>query len=93
LIEHFLGPLPEERKVRDPQREAAAAQDAALVVFGLRTARCRMEFYDVGSVVWILRRCVWWVPGFSVDRYRDRLVQLASRCGAVNLSSRPRPVI
>jgi len=76
LIEHFLGPLPEERKGRDPQREAAAAQDAGLVVFGLRTARCRMEFYDVGAVVWILRRCVWWVPDFSVDRYRDRLIQL-----------------
>jgi len=26
--------------------------------------------------VWILRRCVWWVPDFSVEKYRDRLVQL-----------------
>jgi len=76
LIEHFLGPLPEERKGRDPQRESAAAQDAGLAVSGLRTTRCRMEFYDVGSVVWILRKCVWWVPDFSVEKYRDRLVQL-----------------
>jgi hypothetical protein len=28
--------------------------------------RCRMEFYDVGAIVWILRKCVWWVPDFSV---------------------------
>jgi len=76
LIEHFLGPLPEERKGRDPQRESAAAQDTGLAVSGLRTTRCRMEFYDVGSVVWILRKCVWWVPDFSVEKYRDRLVQL-----------------
>ncbi len=76
LIEHFLGPLPEERKRRDPQRESAAAQDVGLAVSGLRTTRCRMKFYDVGSVVWILRKCVWWVPDFSVEKYRHRLVQL-----------------
>ena len=28
----------------------------------LRTARCRMEFFDIGAVVWTLRKCVWWVP-------------------------------
>ena len=60
LLHGEVGPLPEERNGRDPQRESAAAQDAGLVVSGLRTTRCRMEFYDVGSVVWILRKCVWW---------------------------------
>lgn len=76
LIEHFLGPLPEERKGRDPQRESAAARDAGLEVTELRTARCRMEFYDVGAVVWILRKCVWWVPDFSVEKYLDKLIEL-----------------
>lgn len=79
LIEHFLGPLPEERRVRHPQCESAAAQDAGLVVTGLRTARCRMEFYDVGTVVWILRKCVWWVPDFSAEKYLDKLVELDER--------------
>lgn len=79
LIEHFLGPLPEPRKGRDPQRESAAAQDAGLVVTELRTARCRMEFYDVGAVVWILRKCVWWVPDFSVEKYLVELNQLDQR--------------
>lgn len=76
LIEQFLGPLPRERHRRDPQVESAAAGDAGLVVADLRTARCRMEFFDVGAVVWILRRCVWWVPDFTVERYGDALVRL-----------------
>ncbi|WP_327151802.1 class I SAM-dependent methyltransferase [Nocardia sp. NBC_01329] len=76
LIEHFLGPLPEQRMRRDPAGEAAAAEAAGLTVVDLRTARCRMEFFDIGAVVWILRKCVWWVPDFSVDRYRDVLLDL-----------------
>ncbi len=35
-----------------------------------------MEFFDVGAVVWTLRKCVLWVPDFSVDRYRDKLLDL-----------------
>jgi hypothetical protein len=35
-----------------------------------------MEFFDVGAVVWVLRKLVWWVPDFSVDRYRGKLVEL-----------------
>ena len=35
-----------------------------------------MEFFDVGAVVWILRKCVWWVPDFSVERYLDTLLEL-----------------
>ena len=76
LIEFFLGPLPEHRQGRDPEREAAQAREAGLTVTDLRTARSRMEFFDVGAVVWTLRKCVWWVPDFSVDRYRDKLLEL-----------------
>jgi len=76
LIEFFLGPLPKNRKGRDPVTETAAARDAGLEVVDLRTARCRIELFDVGAVVWLLRKCVWWVPDFSVERYRDRLVEL-----------------
>jgi SAM-dependent methyltransferase len=76
LIEWFLGPLPRERLGRDPAREADRARAAGLDVVDLRTARCRMAFFDVGAVVWILRRCVWWVPDFDVDRYREPLLRL-----------------
>lgn len=73
LIERFVGPLTDTHVARDPDDEAAAARSAGLVVEDLRTARCRMEFYDVGAVVWILRKCVWWVPDFTVARYEGAL--------------------
>src|SRR3954451_15934344 len=76
LIEFFLGPLPVARRGRDPQREVAEAEEAGLTITDLRTTRLRMEFFDIGAVVWTLRKCVWWVPDFSVDRYRDQLVEL-----------------
>lgn len=76
LIEWFLGPLPRERLGRDPEREVAEAESAGLRILDLRTARCRMEFFDIGAVVYILRKCVWWVPDFTVDRYREPLRRL-----------------
>jgi SAM-dependent methyltransferase len=76
LIEFFLGPLPNQSHARDPLVEKACAEQAGLVITNLQTARCRMEFFDIGTVVWILRKCVWWVPDFSVERYRDKLLQL-----------------
>jgi hypothetical protein len=76
LIEWFTGPLTRERLARDPEREAAAARAAGLRIVDLRSVRCRMEFFDIGAVVYILRKCVWWVPGFTVDRYRDALHRL-----------------
>ena len=76
LIEFFLGPLPNHRHARDPLIETACAEQAGLFITNLQTARCRMEFFDIGAVVWVLRKCVWWVPDFSVERYRDNLLQL-----------------
>jgi kynurenine formamidase len=72
LTEFFLGPQP-AGDGRDPGQEVVAATAAGLAVTDLRTARCRMEFFDVGAVAWILRKCVWWVPGFSVGGFRERL--------------------
>ncbi|MBP2381056.1 phosphotransferase-like protein [Brachybacterium sacelli] len=77
LIEHFIGPTTEQqRRGRHPDDEVAAAEAAGLEVTELRTARLRMEFLDVGAVVWILRKCVWWVPDFEVDRYHERLLAM-----------------
>lgn len=76
LIEFFLGPQPENRKSRDPETEANAAEAAGLSVETLRTARCRMEFHDVGAIIWILRKCPWWVPGFTVADYLPQLRDL-----------------
>lgn len=76
LIEYFLGPQPEGRRHRDPGDEAAAARAAGLEVVDLRTARTRIELHDVAAAVYLLRKVVWWVPDFTVDRYRDRLRDL-----------------
>lgn len=83
LIAEFVGP--EQRSSpsgRDPAVEAAAAESAGLTVVALRTARCRMEFHDIGAIVWILRKCVWWVPDFTVGRYRPELLALDARMRA-----------
>lgn len=83
LIEFFVGPLPRAAyDGRDPHLEVAAAEAAGLTVSDLRTARCRMEFYDVGAVVWILRKCVWWVPDFTATAYERRLRDLDARLRA-----------
>ncbi|MGO4455557.1 class I SAM-dependent methyltransferase [Arthrobacter sp. RAF14] len=76
LIEFFLGPQPEARRGRDPERETAGARAAGLEIADLRTARLRIEIRDVAAVVYLLRKVIWWVPGFTVEKYRDRLRDL-----------------
>jgi SAM-dependent methyltransferase len=76
LVEFFLGPQPAARSGRHPDTERADAHAAGLTVIELRTERLRMEFFDVGAVVYFLRKVVWIVPDFTVDRYRDKLYQL-----------------
>lgn len=76
LVEYFLGPQPEARKARDPEREAAAGRAAGLEIVQSPSERLRMEFRDIGAVVYFLRKVIWMVPGFTVDEYRDRLHDL-----------------
>ncbi|WP_313473032.1 class I SAM-dependent methyltransferase [Rouxiella badensis] len=76
LIEYFLGPLPYERTLRNPEKEAKEAEAAGLEIVDLRLAQCRMEFFDIGAIIWILRKCVWWVPDFSVEKYRQKLLKM-----------------
>jgi hypothetical protein len=48
-------------------------------VVDLRAEALRMEFFDVAAVIVYLRKVIWIVPGFTVDRYRDRLLALHQR--------------
>lgn len=73
LIEFFLGPQPRAKRGRHPDDEAAAARRAGLEIVDLRTARTRIEIRDVAAVVYLLRKVIWWVPDFTVERYQDRL--------------------
>lgn len=79
LIEFFLGPQPESRGGRHPDSESAAAEAAGLDVVNVQIARLRIEIFDIAAVVYLLRKVIWWVPDFSVDRYRDRLRELHDR--------------
>jgi hypothetical protein len=59
-----------------------AARANRLTVVDLREANCRMEIRDIGAVIYLLRKCVWWVPDFTVDRYAERLRQLDAQIRA-----------
>lgn len=77
LVEYFLGPLPAEiRARRHPDGDRAAAAAAGLELVELRYERLRIEFFDIGAVVYFLRKVPWMVPGFTVERYRDTLLRL-----------------
>ncbi|MGP8300386.1 class I SAM-dependent methyltransferase [Streptomyces inhibens] len=77
LVEFFLGPQPEHvRRARHPEDARRAAEAAGLEVVDLRAESLRTEFFDIGSVVYFLRKVVWMVPGFTVEKYREKLREL-----------------
>ncbi|MDO3704821.1 class I SAM-dependent methyltransferase [Micromonospora sp. C28SCA-DRY-2] len=78
LSEAILGPLPPPAE-RHPEQAVAAARAAGLTVVDLREATLRTVFHDIAAVVWFLRKVVWTVPGFTVDRYRPQLARLHHR--------------
>ena len=53
-----------------------AARAAGLRTVRLETQSCRVEFADIAAVVAFLRKVVWTVPSFEVDRYRPALLDL-----------------
>ncbi len=75
ITEHFLGPFT-AGDARDAEVEADGAQAAGLEIVQCRNERLRLEFFDVGAVVYFLRKVIWTVPNFTVERHRDRLHEL-----------------
>ncbi|WP_020502230.1 class I SAM-dependent methyltransferase [Sciscionella marina] len=74
LSAYFLGELPAEHyRARRTEDARGGAEQAGLEVLDLRTERLRVEFFDIGAVVYFLRKVVWTVPDFSVERYRETL--------------------
>lgn len=83
VVEYFLGPQPEHvRNSRHPDAARAEAEAAGLEIVELRSERLPMEFYDIGAVVHFLRKVIWMVPDFTVDRYRPQLRALHDRIRA-----------
>lgn len=80
LYEWFLGPQHEEGlHSRHPDRETAMATAAGLQVLTARMERLRVEFFDIGAVVYFLRKVIWAVPGFTSELYSDQLRALHER--------------
>ena len=74
LVEYFLGPQPEAiRNGRHPDHARRGAAEAGLDVVDLRYEELRTEFFDIGAVVYFLRKVIWMVPGFTTAEYQDRL--------------------
>lgn len=71
----FLAGSPAAGGASSAQQAAADARAAGLEVTGLREQPLRVEFFDVGAVVWFLRK-VPAVPDFSVEAHAARLADL-----------------
>jgi hypothetical protein len=82
LVEYFIGPQPEKWAEFHPDTVSAQARAAGLQIADLRMERLRAEFFDIGAVIYFLRKVVWTVPDFTVQRYRERLRELHERIEA-----------
>ncbi|NNC12218.1 SAM-dependent methyltransferase [Planctomonas sp. JC2975] len=75
LYEFLMGPQPRD-DVSTIDWLRAKAESAELELIDLREERTRIEFFDIAAVVYFLRKVVWTVPDFTVERYRERLREL-----------------
>jgi SAM-dependent methyltransferase len=72
LTDFMMGPQPVNPR-RSGASLRAAAEDAGLEVVHLQSCALRVEFYDVAAVVCFLRKVLWTVPDFSIEKYGQRL--------------------
>jgi SAM-dependent methyltransferase len=79
LIEFFSGPQPQKWAEFHPDVQSEQAQAAGMQVVDIRMERLRAEFFDIGAVIYFLRKVIWTVPDFTVDGYRERLRDLHDR--------------
>jgi SAM-dependent methyltransferase len=75
LTDFMMGPQSVSH-ARSPSRAQAAATAAGLTVMQLRAQSLRVEFLDVGAVVYFLRKVLWTVPGFTVAGYSEPLKRM-----------------
>lgn len=82
LVGYFCEPQLEKWAELHPDTQRARARAAGLQVVDVRMERMRAEFFDIGAVIYFLRKVVWTVPDFTVDGYRERLRELHKRIQA-----------
>lgn len=78
LTDFFMGPqlLADDQR---PDVAASHARAAGLEIIDAREESLPVVFFDIGAVVYFLRKVIWTVPNFSVEEYRDRLMILHER--------------
>ena len=77
LYEFLMGPQANrDAEYLDEVRARVAA--VGLDVVRLQDALTRVEFFDLAAVVHFLRKVLWTVPDFSVEKYGDRLRALGN---------------
>lgn len=59
IHDFFLGPQPLGRTGREPELVQTEAERVGLKAVDLQTVESRMEFFDVGAMVYSLRKVVW----------------------------------
>jgi SAM-dependent methyltransferase len=75
LYEFLMGP--QQHAEGDGTERARDRLTAVGLVAGtLRHESLEVRFNDIAAVVVFLRKVIWTVPDFSVQRYRDRLAEL-----------------
>lgn len=82
LTEFFVGPTPDKGAAYEPELQRRHATAAGLQVIEARMERLRAEFYDIGAVIYFLRKVIWTVPGFTVEAFGDKLRELHERIEA-----------
>jgi hypothetical protein len=75
LTDFLMSPQPVS-DLRTPRRAVADAKATGLDVVDLKEASLTVEFFDIGAVVYFLRKVIWTVPGFTVAEYLNRLYDL-----------------
>jgi hypothetical protein len=60
-------------ETRRLDRAVSLATSVGLEVINTQEESLTVEFFDVGTVVYFLRKVIWTVPDFSTDKYRERL--------------------
>jgi SAM-dependent methyltransferase len=75
LTDFMMGPQPIS-DTRSASRASSTARSLGLDVVDLREESLPISFFDVGAVVYFLRKVIWTVPGFTVERYKERLLAM-----------------
>ncbi|BBX73746.1 hypothetical protein MSHI_16520 [Mycobacterium shinjukuense] len=82
LVEHVIGPQPQLWAQFELSAQGAQARAAGLQIVDMRMERLTAEFFDIGAVVYFLRKLIWTVPDFTAEPYYGRLRHLHERIEA-----------